>query len=87
MRVPRICVYSRPGCHLCDELLDMLLPLVRDLAVVDVVDIDTRRDWRERFGDRVPVVEVDGRFVCQYTLDTAAIQQALTAGANAMTAS
>lgn len=85
--MPRISVYSRPGCHLCDELLDMLLPLVRDLAVVDVCDVDSRNDWRERFGDRVPVVEVNGQFVCQYTLDVAALRQALMAGANTMTAS
>ena len=83
----RVSVYSRPGCHLCDDLLDMLLPLVRDLAVVDVCDVDSRSDWRERFGDRVPVVEVNGRFVCQYTLDVAALRQALVADANAMTAS
>jgi glutaredoxin len=85
--VPRISVYSRPGCHLCDELVDMLLPLVRDLAVVDVCDVDSRSDWRERFGDRVPVVEVDGRFVCQYSLDAAALKQALMADGSAMTAS
>jgi len=65
----------------------MLLPLVRDLAVVDVCDVDSRSDWRERFGDRVPVVEVDGRFVCQYSLDAAALKQALTADGSAMTAS
>ncbi len=85
--MPRISVYSRPGCHLCDQLVDMLLPLVRDLAVVDVCDVDSRSDWRERFGDRVPVVEVDGQFVCQYTLDAAALKQALTADASAMKAS
>jgi predicted secreted protein len=85
--VPRISVYSRPGCHLCDELVDMLLPLVRNQAVVDVCDVDSRSDWRERFGDRVPVVEVDGRFVCQYSLDAAALKQALTADGSAMTAS
>jgi hypothetical protein len=65
----------------------MLLPLVRDLAVVDVCNVDSRSDWQQRFGDRVPVVEVDGRFVCQYTLDAAALRQALAFSANAMTAS
>ncbi len=85
--MPRISVYSRPGCHLCDELVETLLPLVRDLAVVDVCNVDTRDDWRQKFGTRVPVVEVDGRFVCQYTLDAPALQQVLAARTNSMTAS
>jgi hypothetical protein len=68
-------------------LVETLLPLVRDLAIVDVCDVDSRSDWQKRFGDRVPVVEVDGHFVCQYTLDAAALDKALTAGAGAMTAS
>lgn len=87
LTVPRVRVYSRSGCHLCDELLDTLLPLLRNQADVDVCDVDSRSDWLEKFGDRVPVVEVDGRFVCQYTLDAAAVHQALSAGPNAVTAS
>ncbi len=83
----RISVYSRPGCHLCDELMDQLMPLVRGLAAVDLCNVDSRSEWREKFGDRVPVVEVDGRFVCQYTLDAAALQLALMASAIAITAS
>ncbi|HEX9853313.1 MAG TPA: glutaredoxin family protein [Woeseiaceae bacterium] len=85
--MPRIRVYSRPGCHLCDELIEALLPLVRDSAVVDVCNVDTRDDWRLEFGDRVPVVEVDGRFVCRYTLDAPALRQALAGATSAMAAS
>jgi predicted secreted protein len=87
VRTPRISVYSRHGCHLCDELVEALLPLVRNLATVDVCDVDSRSDWREKFGGRVPVVEVDGRFVCQYKLDAALLHQALTTDTDAMTAS
>lgn len=76
--MPRVTVYSRRGCHLCDELLEALLPLLRDSADVEVCDVDSRRDWQEAFGDRVPVVEVDGHFVCQYTLDATAVRRALS---------
>ena len=62
-------VYSRRGCHLCDELIEELLPLVGDAMEFEVRDIDTRDDWRERYDTRVPVVEYDGRLICQYHLD------------------
>ena len=62
-------VYSRPGCHLCEELLDELQSMVRDQIAIEVVNIDDRAAWSETYGSRIPVVECDGKFVCQYTLD------------------
>ena len=77
MSLPQIRVYSRPGCHICEELVEALLPRVRRRAEVEVVDIDTRDDWRKAYDIRVPVVELNGQFVCQYTLDTDALENAL----------
>ena len=75
--LPAITVYSRPGCHICEELVEALLPRVRGRASVDVVDIDSRDEWRDAYDIRIPVVEINGRFVCQYTLDTVALDDAL----------
>lgn len=66
-------VYSRQGCHLCEVLLEELLPLVRGRLEVVVHDIDTRADWREKYDTRVPVVEYDGELICQYHLDRQAL--------------
>ena len=70
---PVVYVYSRRGCHLCDVLLEELLPLVRGRLDVEVRDIDSRADCKERFDVRVPVVEFEGEIVCQYRLDRPAI--------------
>jgi hypothetical protein len=70
-------VYSRRGCHLCDVLVEALLPLVRDRLDVEVRDIDSRDDWRERFDTRIPVVEYRGEVVCQYRLDRPSIESIL----------
>lgn len=67
-------VYSRPGCHLCEQLIEEMLPLVRGKLDIDVVDIDSRDDWRDAYDIRIPVVEFEGRFVCQYTLDPDALE-------------
>jgi predicted thioredoxin/glutaredoxin len=71
-------IYSRQGCHLCDVLIEQLLPLVHGRLDVVVHDIDTRDEWREKYDTRVPVVEYDGELVCQYHLDPGALERVLS---------
>ncbi|MDJ0700959.1 MAG: glutaredoxin family protein [Woeseiaceae bacterium] len=72
-------VYSRQGCHLCEVLIEELLPLVRGRLEVEVHDIDTRADWKQAYDVRVPVVKYQGRLICEYHLDRAAISAILAA--------
>jgi predicted thioredoxin/glutaredoxin len=74
----KIVVYSRRGCHLCEQLLEELEPLVRERLEVVVRDIDTRDSWKADYATRVPVVEFDGEFVCQYHLDRDALARILS---------
>jgi glutaredoxin len=55
---PQVVLYTRAGCHLCDEALDVLL---RHNIEPRCVDIDADPELRERFGLCVPVVEIDGQ--------------------------
>ncbi len=66
-------VYSRQGCHLCEVMIEELLPIVRGRVEVEVRDIDTREDWRETYDSRVPVLAYEDELVCQYQLDRAAL--------------
>ncbi|MGI9237195.1 MAG: glutaredoxin family protein [Woeseiaceae bacterium] len=66
-------VYSRQGCHLCELLIEELLPLVDGQIAVEVCDIDTRPDWRANFDIRVPVVEYQDRVISEYPLDRQAM--------------
>ena len=70
-------LYSRQGCHLCEVLLEELLPRIRGRQSLEILDIDTREDLRNTYNDRVPVLEFDGRLVCQYTLDVRALERCL----------
>lgn len=70
---PVLTVYSRRGCHLCEDLLGELEPLLRGRAVVDVQDIDLDDALRERYHTRVPVVSATGQELCQYHLDRPAV--------------
>jgi len=73
----RIRVYSRPGCHLCELLIDELLPLIRGRLDLEVVDIDERPEWILKYGTLIPLVEYDGETVCNFHLDAAAIRAIL----------
>ncbi len=73
--LPLITVYSRRGCHLCEELLEELEPLIRGRAAVKVEDVDTNPEWVELYGLLVPVVYYAGSEVCRYQLDRSAILQ------------
>ena len=76
--MPELQVFSRRGCHLCEILLEELLPLAQGRAEVVVCDIDTRDDWRAAYDNRVPVVKYDGEFICQYHLDRSALTRILS---------
>lgn len=75
--MPALRVYSRQGCHLCEVLIEELLPLVRGVLDVEVRDIDSRADWREKYDIRVPVVEYDDRLISEYPLDRTAVLEVL----------
>jgi hypothetical protein len=56
---PRLTLYERAECHLCDEarlVLDALIGPDR----YDRVDIDASDELVVRYGFRVPVLAVDG---------------------------
>ncbi len=76
---PTLIVYSRQGCHLCELMIEALLPLLRGRADLEVRDVDTRDDWRLQFGDRVPVLTLNGLTVCEYHLDVPALERRLDA--------
>ena len=69
--------YSRKGCHLCEVMLEELLPLIRGKAEIGMRDIDSRVEWRDKYDIRVPVIEYDGKIVSEYPLDYHAIRAIL----------
>ena len=58
----RVTVYTRPGCHLCEEALEVVAKVCADLGEsYDEVDIDEDADLTQRFGEEIPVTFVDGQ--------------------------
>ena len=58
----RVLVYTRQRCHLCAEAETEVARICADLGLgFTTADIDTDPELRAEYGDRVPVIMVDGR--------------------------
>ena len=71
MRSPRVRLYARPDCHLCDEARRELLDLGSggiDFELEEV-NIETDEQLLARYLERIPVVELDGEIVSELYLD------------------
>jgi glutaredoxin len=59
---PRVTLYGRPGCHLCDDARAVIARVCADLGEEYAeVDIDSDPELLHRFGEEIPVTFVDGR--------------------------
>jgi hypothetical protein len=74
---PVLTVYSRPGCHLCEEFIAELIPLCRGRARLVVEDVDRDPALREAYGLRIPVLCTRGREICAVSVNHEAIRAAL----------
>jgi glutaredoxin len=70
-----VTLYSRPGCHLCDEALAELERL--DGFELREVDIESDEALARAYLERIPVVEIDGRIVSELVFDRDAFSRAL----------
>lgn len=69
-------LYSRQGCHLCEEAAEVL---ARCGVSFEKVDIDAEADLARRYGECVPVVVIDGRERFRGRVDELLLRRLLTA--------
>ncbi|WP_426593106.1 glutaredoxin family protein [Cellulomonas sp. McL0617] len=83
---PRVLLYGRSGCHLCDEAREVVAAICDETATGWAeVDIEAGpyqgRDLVDELGELIPVVEVDGVQVGYWRIDPARLRRSLTGGA------
>jgi len=71
----RLVLYSRPGCHLCD---DARVVLERIGEPFDEVDIDSDDELFKRYLERIPVVTLNGEELFEFEVDEAALRRRLS---------
>jgi glutaredoxin len=73
-------LYTRPGCHLCDQARDLLESLRGSPASFDVREVDIDSDDRllAAYLERIPVVELDGEVIGELILSSDAVRAKLS---------
>ena len=74
-----VVLYSRPGCHLCDDARAVIeAERLRMPFDLDEVDIETDDELVKAYGIRIPVVTVDGVERFEISVDPVEFARALT---------
>ena len=74
----RLTLYGKPGCHLCEEAREVVLSVRLDREFeLDEVDISLDPGLNREYGERIPVVAVDGEDVFEYFVDRDALRERL----------
>lgn len=80
MAVAHIQILSRQWCHLCHVMEAAVAPLAREFgARVETLDVDHDAQLADRWDEQIPVLLVNGAYVCHYHLDEAALRAILMA--------
>ena len=77
-------LYSRPGCHLCDEMKAVVgraIASIREPVTLDEIDISTDPGLEARYGLEIPVLLVNGKKTAKYRITDAEIMRLLAARA------
>jgi hypothetical protein len=78
MSTPTLTLYSRPGCHLCDDARAALERVrARSPFSLHEVDITTDDVLHHRYLERIPVVSLNGEELFEFFVDEAALEDRL----------
>jgi Glutaredoxin-like domain (DUF836) len=75
---PRIVLYVRDGCHLCEDAAVMLDEMIGADAY-SPIDIETHDDLLVRYAHRIPVLSVDGQDRLELIFTPTDVRRALDA--------
>jgi glutaredoxin len=77
-----VTIYSRPGCHLCDDMKALVRRVAASaetpIAIADV-DISTDSDLEARYGLEIPVLIVNGKKAAKYRVTETELTRLLNA--------
>ena len=73
-----VTVYSKPGCHLCEEAVRVLQRSRSSTrSTLEEVNIQDDPALLAEYGEQIPVVTLNGTFLFEYTVDEARLRHLL----------
>jgi len=65
-----VTLYTRPGCHLCEEAKAVIAPLLRESgATLREVNVDEDAALKERYASDVPVIFIGARKAAKHRVN------------------
>ena len=62
-------IYSRPGCHLCDEMKAVVGRVAQTIPLsLEEIDISTDPELETRYGLEIPVLLVEGKKAAKHRI-------------------
>src|SRR6202035_443710 len=79
LAAPRdVTLYSRPGCHLCEEAKAQIAPLLEEFgARLTEINIDEDSQLRARYDCDVPVIFLGARMAAKHRVDVVQFRRQL----------
>jgi glutaredoxin len=76
--VATVVLYSRPGCHLCDEARAVIEAVRAEIGFdLEEIDIESDDTLIRDYGLRIPVVAIDGEDLFEISVKAAALRAAV----------
>jgi glutaredoxin len=73
-----ITLYTRPGCHLCEDAKTLIQPMLAEFgATLREVNIDDDPVLRQRYGTDIPVIFIGSRKAAKHRVDPAKFRRQL----------
>jgi len=73
-----VTLYTRPGCHLCEEAKASIAPMLAEFgATLREVNIDADAVLRERYGMDIPVIFIGARKAAKHRVDAVKFRRQL----------
>jgi glutaredoxin len=77
----RLTIYSKPGCHLCDDMKAVVQRVIegREEITLEQIDISGDPDLNARYELEIPVLLIDGKKAAKYRIAEEDLRRKLSA--------
>ena len=70
MKQSIVTIYGRTGCHLCENVANLLKPLEDSLNIkIEEQLIDGNKELEDLYGQLIPVVHIDGKHFSHFRVE------------------
>ena len=77
----RVIIYSRPGCHLCEEAKEaMRAAACESLYMLEEINIENKLELLARYRDDIPVITINGVEAFRHSISSEELSERLLRG-------